>query len=157
MSPWGWMPEHSDGIWRHGARWARPAVSASPYLMVLLLMLMLHFVGGTLTSAHGVLFDLPAAGLADGDKSSLAVLVMPIPHETVVFFDDSRYLLGDPTSVRVFEESLAGAVSRSDSKTLVVLADRRVAGGELMDLAAIAKRNGVNKVLFAEKRIEKPE
>mgnify|MGYP003321904120 CR=1 FL=1 len=82
---------------------------------------------------------------------------MPIPHETVVFFDDSRYLLGDPTSVRVFEESLAGAVSRSDSKTLVVLADRRVAGGELMDLAAIAKRNGVNKVLFAEKRIEKPE
>ena len=35
---------------------------------------------------------------------------------------------------------------------MLVLADRRVAGGELMKMAAIAKRSGVGKVMFAEKR-----
>ena len=74
--------------------------------------------------------------------------------KTLVFFDDSRYVLDDVSSSRALAEHLAERVARSESKTLLVLADRRVHGGDLMDLAAVAKRGGATKVLFAQKRVE---
>ena len=151
-TPWKWNPRRTLGIWRHGAAWTRPVTAAIPYLTVMLLLLMLHFVGGTLTSAKGVLFDLPDAGLAEGEATGLVALVMPMTHETLVFFDDSRYLLGDEASVRALAENIAIRAEKSSAKTLLVLADRRVAGGELMRLAAVAKRNGVARILFAEKK-----
>ena len=157
MSPWGWQPERTMGIWRYGAAWIRPFVSAAPYLTVLLLLLMLYFVSGTLTSSNGVLFDLPSSGIGDSEKTGLVALVMPMSHETMVFFDDSRYQLDDPVSCRVFGEQLAEHVARSEVKSLLVLADKRVSGGDLKNLMAIARKNGVSRVLFAEKTSERQE
>ncbi|MBO7683978.1 MAG: hypothetical protein J6T51_04555 [Kiritimatiellae bacterium] len=156
-TPWGWTPERTLGIWRHGAAWTRPASAAVPFLTVLLLLLMLHFVGGTLTSARGVLFDLPESGLGEGEATGLVALVMPMPHETLVFFDDSRYLLGDEASLRSLGENIALRADKSSSRTLLVLADRRVAGGELFRLAAVARRSGISRMLFAEKKAEPQE
>jgi biopolymer transport protein ExbD len=76
---------------------------------------------------------------------------MPLRHETLVFFDDSRYMLSDASSLSALEERLSERVSRTERKTLLVLADRRVNGGELMEIASLAKRSGAEKVLFAEK------
>lgn len=152
MSPWGWKPERSAGVWRYGSPAMRPLVAAAPWLTVGLLLLMFHFIGGTLTAERGVLFDLPDAGLADGEATGLVALVIPMASETLVFFDDSRYLLGDQTSVAAFSEHLAERISKTERKTLLVLADRRVAGGELMRLAEIARGGGAGKVLFAEKK-----
>ena len=157
MSVWGWRPERTMGIWRYGAGWLRPFVAAAPFVTVALLLLMLHMVSGKLTLAKGILFDLPEGSLADGEQTELVALVMPVRHETMVFFDDSRYLLGDAASTRALGEHLAERVGRSASKSLLVLADRRVAGGELMELAAMAKRNGVSRLLFAEKSAEVAE
>ena len=157
MSPWGWTPERTTGIWRHGAGWLRPFAAAAPWLTVLVLLLMLHVVAGTLTAAKGTLFDLPDAGLADGEATGLVALAIPHDHETLVFFDDSRYVLDDASSMRAFCEHLSERVARSESKTLLVLADRRIHGGDLMDLAAAAKRGGAAKVLFAQKRTEAAE
>ncbi len=151
-TPWGWTPERTLGIWRHGAAWTRPITAAIPFLTVMLLLLMLHFVGGTLTSSKGVLFDLPGTELAEGEATGLVALVMPMPHETLVFFDDSRYLMGDEASIRALGENVALRTEKSSTKTLLVLADRRVAGGELMRLAEVARLNGVERVLFAEKK-----
>ena len=151
-TPWGWRPERTLGIWRYGAGWLRPFAAAVPFLTILLLLLMLHIVGGTLTAAQGVLFDLPDAGLADGEATGLVALVLPREHETLVFFDDSRYVLGDESSLRALGENLAARTEKSSTRTLLVLADRRVAGGELMKFAAVARRNGVGKILFAEKK-----
>ena len=157
MSAWGWSPERSQGIWRHGAVWMRPVVAAAPWLTVILLLLMLSVVGGTFTSSKGVLFDLPEGALDEGEATGLVALIMPTDHETLVFFDDARYLLGDATSTKALGDHLAESVRRSGDKTLLVLADRRVAGGELMKFSGIARRGGVEKVLFAEKGAEKPE
>lgn len=157
MSPWGWSPERSQGIWRYGAVWLKPLVAAAPWLTVILLLVMLNLVGGTFTSAKGVLFDLPDGRLADGEATGLVALVMPTEHETLVFFDDSRYLLGDDASVASFREHLAESVRQTGDKTLLVLADRRVSGGELMRFAGVARKGGIEKVLFAEKRQERAE
>ena len=98
MTDWGWHPRRTTGIWQHGARWSRPFVAAAPFLTVLVLLLMFYFVGGTMTAAKGILFDLPEGGQTDGEPAELVALVMPLRHETVVFFDDARYLLGDAAS-----------------------------------------------------------
>ena len=154
MSPWGWTPERTSGIWRHGAGWLRPFAAAVPWVTVLLLLLMLHVASGTLTYAKGTLFGLPDAGLAEGEATGLVALAIPHAHETLVFFDDSRYVLDDAASMRAFGEHLSERVARSESKTLLVLADRRIRGGDLMDLAAVAKKGGAAKILFAQKRPE---
>lgn len=157
MSPWGWKPERTLGIWRHGALWTRPFVAAAPYLTVLTLLALFHFIGGKLTSGKGILFDLPEGSVTDGEATEMVALVMPMPHETLVFFDDSRYVLGDDVSARAFGENISERVRRSVSKTLMVLADRRVPGGELMKLAELARASGAARILFAEKTSEAVE
>ena len=154
MSPWGWTPERSLGIWRHGAGWLRPFAAVVPWFTLLLLLVMLHFVSGTLTAAKGTLFDLPEAGLAEGEATGLVALAVPHAHETLVFFDDSRYVLDDAPSMRLFCEHLSERVAKSESKALLVLADRRIHGGDLMSLAAAAKKGGAARVMFAQKNAE---
>ena len=158
MSPWKWTPERTQGIWRHGPVWLKPFAVAVPWLTVILLLLMLHMVGGTFVSERGILFDLPdSSGLDEGESASLVALVMPMPHETLVFFDDARYTMGDEASVAAFGSHLENRAAKSERKTLLVLADRRVATGELMKLSAIARRSGLERILFAEKRVGKAD
>lgn len=156
-TPWKWTPERTLGIWRHGAPWLRPIVAAAPYITVVLLLLMMHVAGSAMTAAKGVLFDLPDAGLADGAATRLVALMLPRDHDTLVFFDDSRYVLGDETSLRTLGENLSARAERTKDKTLLVLADRRISGGDLMKFAAVARRNGVARILFAGKSEESAE
>ena len=157
MSQWGWTPARNLGIWRYGAGWSRPIVAAIPYLTVCLLLIMMHMIGGTMTSCRGVLFDLPDGALSDGEASELVALVMPVQHETMIVFDDARYLLGDAASMRSFGEDLSGSVERRTGKSLLILADRRVSTGHLMEIVSAAKRSGVGKVLLAGKREDDAE
>ena len=157
MSSWKWTTARDEGIWRHGAPWVRPLFAAVPWITLLVLCMNLWMVGGTLTASKGVLFDLPAAGLGDGEATGMVALVMPVGRETMVFFDDSRFMLGDAASAQAFAEQLGERLSRTDRKSLLVLADRRTSGGDLMEFAAIARKSGVERVLFAEKRPEEAE
>ena len=152
MSQWGWTPARKLGVWRYGAGWIRPVAAAIPYLTVGLLLLMMQMIGGTLTAYKGVLFDLPDGSFTDGDSQGMVALVMPVQRETMVVFDDVRYLLGDAASMRSFGEDLSGSVERQTGKSLLVLADRRVSTGHLMEVVSAAKRSGVGKVLLAGKR-----
>ena len=157
MSQWGWTPARNLGIWRYGAGWSRPIAAAIPYLTVCLLLIMMHMVGGTMTSCRGVLFDLPDGAQSDGEASELVALVMPVQHETMIVFDDARYLLGDAASMRSFGEDLSGSVERRTGKSLLILADRRVSTGHLMEVVSAAKRSGVDKILLAGKREDAAE
>lgn len=157
MSPWGWEPKRTEGIWRYGAGWMRPIVAAMPALTVLLLVMMLSIVSETLTVSGGLTMDLPTIGVGDGEKTDLVALVLQMPRETLVFFDDSRYVIGDGASSHALADHLSERISRSENRTLLVLADRRVASGDLFALAALARRSGVRRLLFAEKRAEETE
>lgn len=157
MSEWGWTPERNLGIWRHGAGWLKPVMAAVPFVTVGLLLLMLYFVSGTMASSRGVLFDLPVGAFTDAEKTSLVAYVMPMSRETTVFFDDSRYQLGDASSMRNFRESLVDSLSRSDDKTLLLMSDRRISAGNLMELMTMARECGVTKVFVAGRRNEESE
>ena len=152
MSQWDWTPVRDLGIWRYGAGWFRPFAASVPYLTVVLLLLMMHMVGGTLTAAKGVLFDLPDGELGDGATSGLVALVMPVQHETMVVFDDARYLLDDAASMRSFSKDVAAETEFREDKSLLILADRRVSTGYLMEVVSAARRGGVSRVLLAGRR-----
>ena len=158
MSQWNWKPERTQGVWRTGPAWLRPFLAAVPWITVLLLVLMFHIVGGTFTSAEGVLIDLPdSAELRDGEAAALVALVMSMPRETLVVFDDGRYAIGDDACASAFGAHLEERAAKTERKTLLVLADRRVESGELMKLAGIARSSGMERILFAEKRARKVE
>ena len=151
MSQWDWTPARNLGIWRYGAGWFRPFAAAAPYLTIVILLLMMQMVGGTLTASRGVLFDLPNGELGDGVTSGLVALVMPVQHETMVVFDDARYLLDDAASMRSFSKDVAEEAEFREDKSLLILADRRVSTDHLMKVVSAAKCGGVSKVLLASK------
>ena len=153
-SAWNWSEVRSRNRYRPGPGWLRPFTLAVPWVTVLTLAVMLWLIGGTFTAAEGVLFDLPEGDLAEGDPTSLVALMLPSGRDTLVFFDDARYTLGDRGSLAAFGEHLAGRVEKSGGTTLVVLADRRVTGGDLSKLAGVARWGGVKKLLFANRRKE---
>ncbi len=129
----------------------RPLIAATPFLTVIILLLTLHFASGTLTSAKGILFDLPGPGISEGETTDLVAIVTVRSHETLVFFNDARYVFDDPASVDTFREHLSELLANRKRKTLLVLADRRVTGGILMNLASTARLGGAERILFAEK------
>lgn len=152
MSPWGWTPERSRGIWRYGSAGLRPFIAAVPFLTLLVVLLHLFVLNKTLTVAEGVLFDLPDAMPTDVIDEAPVALMMPVSRETLVFFDDTRYIMSDAASLHALGEQLGRHFARSEKKSLIVLADRRVSNGEMMHFASLAKAHGVTHVFFAEKR-----
>ena len=60
-------------------------------------------------------------------------------------------------SAAVLAENLSDVVAASSRKTVLALADRNISAGDLMKFAALARKSGVTKVLFAEKKAETDE
>lgn len=156
-SGWGWGVRASGAASRHDIAWLRPFVAAAPWITLAVLLLMMNLLGGTLAIREGVLFELPDAGIAEGESTSLVALMIPMSHETLVFFDDARFVMGDPQSMDAFREQLAERAGKLKERTLLVLADRRISADEIMRFAAIAKEGGVGQILFAERRRSEDE
>ncbi len=148
---WNWRTAREASPSRTKLGDWRPFVEAVPYIAVLILFLLLYLLSGTLSSAKGVMFDLPTADAVDRANISLAALVMPTAKETLVFFDDARYVLEDEASMDSFANQLANRVSTAETPSFLILADKHVTGGDLMRLAALARRSGVKKFFFATK------
>ena len=157
MNGWKWLPERNLGIWRQGAPWLRPLAAAAPYLTVGLLLVMLYVLSGTYSLAKGTLFDLPEGDFADVKETDLVAAVMPVANETVVFFDDSRYLLDDEAAMRSFRRDLSRRLESAERKTLLLLADRRISTGSMMGLVERIRACGVARVLVAGRRRELAE
>lgn len=156
-SSWNWTAPRTVGISDFGPRWLRSLVYALPWITVLLLLLMLYIVSGTLTSAKGVIFELPEGDQLEGSSSPLVALVVPSAHETLVFFDDARYSLGDRESVAALGEHFSSRIAKVEDRTLVVMVDRRVTGGELARLASVARTGGIRRLLLANKQEEESD
>jgi len=151
---WGWSEARTAGESGSSGSiaWLRPLSAAVPWITVGLLTLMLYMVSGVYTRSTGLAVSLPDTGIGEGLRASLVALVIPSARETLVFFDDTRYVLDDESSLAAFGEQLAERARKAKEDSLLVLADGRVASGKLMTVAAEAKRRGIARLLFAERR-----
>lgn len=156
MSRWGWSDSLGADPQDGGApRWLRGLSAMAPWVAAALLFALVAMVGGTITSATGAAFTLPDEGVADVSETDAVALLMPSSQGSLVFFDDTRYAMDDEAQMDAFATQLKDRVAKSGSPTLLVLADRRVSGGDFMRLAAVAKASGVAKTLFAERKPQK--
>lgn len=153
-SSWNWITPRPAGLSKYGPRWLKPFAYAVPWITVLLLLQMLYMISGTLTSAKGVFVDLPEGDELDGSASPLVALVFPSSRDTLVFFDDARYTLDDPESVAALGEHFSSRTAKLEDRTLVVMVDRRVTGGELARFASVARAGGIRRLLLANKKKE---
>lgn len=157
---WGWMPSPGEGIWRYGAVWMRPLCAAAPWVTLSIILAMMAFVGARFTAAPGVVFDLPEAGLMEGEPARLMALAMPVVREsgggeeTLVVFDDARFTLSDPSSADSLRRAMEENVVSGRGNVLLLLADRRVFAGDLMTLTSIARSAGVKHVQIAARKEE---
>lgn len=153
MSEWNWLSSRQSGARRDLPSWWRAFAFAVPWITVGLLLLMIAMISNTLSLARGTVFELPDAGAAEVEASSLVALMMPGDDaRTLVFFDDARYSLDESVAAAALGDHLADRSQRTAGMSLLVLADRRIPGGDLMKFAAIARRSGIGRLLFAEKR-----
>lgn len=127
----------------------------SAWLSVIILFGMMWILSGKFTIAKGQLFDLPSFGNDEGVVTDLVAIVFPAERDTLVFFDDSRYSLSDEDSLGRLQSHLEEVAKRATSPSLLLLSDKRVTTGELMQITAAAKKSGIEKLLLAERKIEK--
>ncbi len=157
-SEWNWLPPSDEGIWRYGAAWMRPFAASAPWLTLALLLGLTALASDRITAGAGVMLELPGTAFAEGEATTLAALAMPLAREsgggeeTFVYFDDARFTLSDPASAAMFRRSLQERVAADRSGVLLLLADRRVPAGDLMELTELARKAGVRRVEIAEKR-----
>lgn len=156
-SSWNWITPRPAGLSKYGPRWLKPMAVAVPWITVILLFLMLYVVSGTLTAAKGVFFELPEGDQLDGSTSPLVALVVQSGRDTLVFFDDARYSLRDRESIAALGEHIASRAAKVDDRTLVVMADSRTTGGEISQLATVARSGGIRRILFANKESGKSD
>ncbi|MBO5941504.1 MAG: biopolymer transporter ExbD, partial [Kiritimatiellae bacterium] len=105
-----------------------------------------------------LLFDLPEAGAQDSARPGLVALLIPSDIEgaevdsTLIYFDDARYVMSDPTSMDEFAARLGDRAIETKYDTLTLLSDRRVSAGDVMKVMSIAKAARLLHVQLAEKR-----
>lgn len=157
---WGWRPRQSEGIWRHGCAWTKPLFAAVPWITLTLLLALFAFIGDRLPQVQGLVCDLPSPvprNEADTatDATGLAALVLPAADaegDTLVFFDDARYSLSDETSLASLRDRIGARAAAEPSRTLLLLADKRVPAGDVMRLVGVARESGLERVQIAERR-----
>ena len=138
--------------------WFRYLSQLAPWITLILLVVMFSFLQGALAPVPSLAFDLPEAGAADSAQPGLVALLLPGDAEganaegTLVFFDDARYVLSDSVGADEFAGRLEARAMETKCGTLILLADRRVSVGDVMQVMAIAKSKRLAHVQLAEKR-----
>ena len=136
--------------------WFRYLSQIAPWLTFLLIAVLFVFLQGTLSPAPSLLFDLPEPGAADSAESGLAALLGDIEgaeeEGTLIYFDDARYVLSDPSSLDEFSSRLGNRAIETKCGVLTLLTDRRVPAGDVMKIMALAKANRLIHVQLAEKK-----
>lgn len=137
--------------------WFKGLALIAPWLTLALIIAMFSFLYSSLAPAPAVSIELPETKLSDSARPGLVALLLPGGAAgaqidgSLVFFDDARYVLSDPTSVEEFSRRLEERSMETRCGTLTVLSDRRVPAGDLMRVMELAKKVRLSHVQIAEK------
>jgi len=66
--------------------------------------------------------------------------------ETLVFFDDERFVLDAPAQLEQLTERLHARVALEPRREILLLADRRIPHGDVMRVVNLAREAGVGRV-----------
>ncbi|MCA9556206.1 MAG: biopolymer transporter ExbD [Myxococcales bacterium] len=125
------------------------AINVTPFVDVVLVLLIILMVTSTAIVKASLKVDLPKAASAGASvESTLNVIVMP----------DGKLLLD---GAEIDEKTLAAAVRRekaaNEKVQAVIAADKRVPYGEVVHVIDVVKTNGVTSFALNIERVPTPE
>ena len=141
-------------IYRFGGPWAQAFSFTVPWINAIVLVLLLVMVHRKIAVTPGVMFDLPQAPLREGSHTTMTAMMIPVGSEnrpggqdTLVFFDDDRFLTSDTQQWAALSARLREiAAHNQQDGTLLLLADKRVSHGDVMNFVNLARESGVKRV-----------
>ncbi len=148
---WGsWYTEGLRMRFRPRNRIANGFLQVVPWLNFVVVLALFFSLSGRLTLQPGVVFELPRAAFHEGIQQGLTLVMLRAQRaqgaETLIFFDDVRYQLSVPEQGEQLRAELARAALRPDGRQLLLLADRRIPHGDVMDLVNLARAAGIRQV-----------
>ncbi len=154
---WSDLVRKHRTVYRFGGQWARTLLAAVPWINALILVVLLLAVHGRMVIAPGMVFDLPRAPLREGSRPGLVALMISVARntpggeETLIFFDDDRYSMGDDEQIVLLAERLKSRMAQNGARELLLMADKRVPHGDVIFFVNVAREAGARRVNVAEK------
>ncbi|MCL1921018.1 MAG: hypothetical protein FWG50_08065, partial [Kiritimatiellaeota bacterium] len=144
-------------VYRFGGVWTQSVLAAVPWLNVIIIVILLLALHGRIAVTPGVIFDLPAAPFLEGAPGGLTVLMLSVSREmlaeeeTLVFFDDERYLIRDEEQALNLAARISESIGAERNRDILLLADKRVPHGDVMAFVNLACRAGATRINVAQK------
>lgn len=154
---WSVLVRRHRSLYRFGGPWAQALLSLVPWLNAVVAVALVLAVNRRLAVSPGVVFDLPQAPLREGLHDGLAALMIAVEREaageseTLVFFDDDRYSMGDDDQRAMLAERLKSRLALGVRREVLLLADKRVPHGDVVRFVNTARESGAQRVSVAEK------
>lgn len=140
---------------RPRSRIANTFLHVVPWLNFAVVLALFFAISGRLTLQPGVVFEVPQAPFDEGVQRALTLVMIHAERaeedETLIFFDDVRYQPGEPEQRAQLGAELARAALRPNGHQVLLLADRRVPHGAVIDLVTLIRAAGVRRVNVAVK------
>jgi len=130
-------------------------VSIAPWLDFVLLLLIFGLINSKLVLQPGVVVMLPEAPFTQGTGMGLVAVVLAVPDADtgrasgIVFFDDERFIVGNPEQMEGFAQALAERLGDHPDMPLVLQADMAIPQGTIVEIVNSASSVGVKEVNVA--------
>ena len=124
----------------------RVLINITSLIDVMFLLLIFFMVTSTFLDKPGMKLELPSAESAE--VARVEKLVLYISSDDEVVFNDQPVALDD------LEETMRGALSEIEDRTLVLNADKAVQHGTVIRVMDIAKKLGLEKLVIGIKMEE---
>lgn len=164
MRRWGWSVNLPGRLGKKSLpMWLRALSASVPWITVFVLFLMITKIDGLFFLDRGALMDI-SEGTDDVARSHAVAFMFYTDEGTLVFFDDTRYVLSNPSQMDSFSRQLSERISfvpdvgRDDNgaetlkPTLLLMIDRRITVEEQMKFVRLARKCGVAQVMIAAKK-----
>jgi len=154
---WSRLIRRHRSIYRFGGVWAQALLASVPWIDAIISVVLLLAVNQRMVVSPGIIFDLPRAQLREGMHAGLTALMISVARdlpgvdETLVFFDDDRYLTQDAEQMSVLSERVKSRVALGVRRDMLLLADKRVPHGDVVRFVNAVREAGVQRVNVAEK------
>lgn len=130
----------------------RGFVSAVPWINAGAMFLLVVLLANGILVVPGTVVELPEGTVTEGMLRGQFMLMMPSERggteQTLLFFDEERYVLSDEEQMRRFAGRVRAGVK---NKEVNLLADRKTCQGEVMQVVQLLQKSGVKRINIVEK------
>lgn len=148
-----WHSWRGEGLrmrFRPRSRIGQTFLTIAPWIDMLIVALFFVLLQGQLLLQPGIQVDLPQVPFREGAAYGQTLVLMSAEtaagRESVVFFDDERFVVGIPRQMELLEDVLSLHARRGGQRQLILHADARVPHGDVVQVINLVREAGIARV-----------